>query len=90
MNRLRSTGQPKARLTEVCRILAAALGTTTAKAPAALQKWAAQAGLPRLAAQGLRSMDYTAVAQAALASSSMKANPVALRLRDLQEILSGA
>lgn len=90
MNLARSTGAVQDRLTEVCRMLGDALGTPAEKAPAALQDWAAAAGLPGLLAQGLSQQDHAAVAEAALVSSSMKANPVALTTADLREVLSAA
>ena len=87
INRARTTGAAQARLTEVCEILAVALGTTPANAPKALQHWAAASGLPGLRAQRLQLRDYAAVAEAALASSSMKTNPAMLSKADLQAVL---
>ncbi|MGB3315935.1 MAG: iron-containing alcohol dehydrogenase [Albidovulum sp.] len=48
------------------------------------------AGLPRLSVQGLSAEDHAAVANAAAASSSMKANPAALGPADLVAILAAA
>ncbi len=90
MNRARADGDAKARLTEVCRVLGTALGVSAGDAPDALQAWAKAAGLPGLAAQGLQAKDHVAVAEAALVSSSMKANPVGLSLNDLRTILDAA
>lgn len=78
------------RLDHVCRTLGAALGTDATGAPGALAAWARAAGLPGLAAQGLNTADHAATATAALASSSMKGNPVALTAATLQAILSAA
>lgn len=68
----------RARLAEVCQILGTVLGAPAADAPEALADWARQAGLPGLEAMGLDPADHAAVAEAALASSSMKGNPVGL------------
>jgi len=90
MNRARAIGAAHARLTEVCAALGAGLGVPGAHAPRALQDWAAAAGLPGLAAQGLRVADHAAVAEAALVSSSMKANPAVLSVADLRAVLGEA
>lgn len=78
------------RLSEVCGIIAHALGVTEAEAPAALDRWIADAGLPRLSALGLAARDHGAVAEAALASSSMKGNPVVLPVAALRQVLQAA
>lgn len=91
-------GAAAARIARVCQIIATALGTGLgtdlgagpADAPTALAAWVSAAGLPRLSALGLRLEDHAAVAGAALASSSMKGNPVALGPTDLQAILARA
>jgi len=54
------------------------------------EHWMHGAGLPRLSALGLRAADHPAVAEAALAASSMKANPVPLAAADLAAILHAA
>ena len=66
-----------ARLHEVCALIAAELGGNAADAPQALADWARGCGLPGLVAQGLDPAQHRAVAEAALASSSMKGNPFA-------------
>ena len=83
-------GAAAARIARVCEIIATALGTAPADAPAALGAWVQSAGLPRLSALGLRPQDHAAVATAALAASSMQGNPVALGVADLQAILARA
>lgn len=82
--------QTAARLDRVCRTLAAALGVDAAGAPRALAAWARAEGLPGLVALGLRAGDHAAAATAALTSSSMKGNPVALPAATLQAILAAA
>ncbi len=57
---------------------------------AALTGWMHQAGLPRLSALGVRPEDHEGIAEAALVSSSMKANPAPLRTGDLIAILAAA
>lgn len=88
VNRARATGAAQARLEQVCGIVAAALGVTPQSAPTALARWATAAGLPTLAALGLDPADHADVAAAAIASSSMKANPAALSVADLIEVLN--
>lgn len=90
MNRARALGRVRDRLNQVCGILADALGFAAEDAPQALQNWAVAAGLPGLAAQGLRPADHAEVAKAALASSSMKPNPATLSVDDLREVLARA
>jgi alcohol dehydrogenase class IV len=52
--------------------------------------WSRANGLPTLADMGLTPQDKALAAEAALTSSSMKANPVALDLTDLHTILAAA
>ncbi len=90
LNRDRATGMARARLDEVCGVLATALGSTADDAPNALARWAALHGLPSLPAQGLDPADHTGIASEAAASSSMKANPVGLTTADLVAALHRA
>lgn len=55
-----------------------------------LDQWSAQHGLPGLAAMGVSSESFAAIADAAAASSSMKANPVALPSDVLEHLLHAA
>lgn len=55
-----------------------------------LADWSAQHGLPGLAAMGVSSESFAAIADAAAASSSMKANPVALPSDVLEKVLHAA
>jgi alcohol dehydrogenase class IV len=57
---------------------------------AALHRWSRAAGLPGLAELGLRAEDHATVVQAALAASSMKANPVVLTEGQLTGVLVSA
>ncbi|WP_143542840.1 iron-containing alcohol dehydrogenase, partial [Cereibacter azotoformans] len=68
----------RARLAEVCAVLGRTLAAPPAEAPEALAAWVRKAGLPRLADLGLQAGDLAGVADASLASSSMKGNPVGL------------
>ena len=52
--------------------------------------WAKASGLPGLTAQGLPPALHAQVAEAALTSSSMKGNPVALTTQDLIQALQSA
>lgn len=56
----------------------------------ALTSWSRAHGLPTLAEMGLTPEDCSLAAEAALGSSSMKANPVALDLADLHRILGAS
>lgn len=78
------------RVNEVCAEIAAVLGGTAQDAPAALAGWAREAGLPGLQAQGLDPARHPAVAEASLASSSMKGNPFAPTVAQLCEVLRKA
>lgn len=89
-NRAALTGPDRARLDEVCAVLAEVLGSTAAEAPEALQAWAWAEGLPGLAAQGVSPDMHQGIAQAAMRASSMKANPAALDEAALRAILEAA
>ena len=84
-------GSPAAaRLAEVCAALGQVLGTTAGDAPRALAAWARGAGLPGLAAQGLRRQHHTGIVTAAMAATSMRGNPVPLPPEALEAALSAA
>lgn len=80
----------EARLKTVFSIIAEALDCAPNQSASALADWVAHAGLPRLSALGLHPDDHADAAQAALVTSSMKGNPVALSVEDLQRILAQA
>lgn len=86
-NRAAAKSGERGRLDQVCMELADQLGCLASDAPHALQAWARAAGLPDLASLGVRAEDHARIAQAALGSSSMKGNPVALTEAELREIL---
>jgi alcohol dehydrogenase class IV len=92
MNRRRAPpgSQAAFRLNEVFAIIAGCLACRPEEVPLALAEWVRQGGLGGLTALGLDPADHRDVARAALTSSSMKANPVALSEADLLEILSQA
>lgn len=77
------------RLHEVCALIGAELACDAADAPQALADWARGCGLPGLIAQGLDPGQHATVAQASLASSSMRGNPFAPDPAQLREILFG-
>ncbi len=89
-NRARATGDTATRIAEVCAIIAGVLGGNPDAAPHTLGDWARAAGLPGLTAQGLDPARHRDVAEAALASSSMKGNPVALDVPALLGCLAAA
>jgi alcohol dehydrogenase class IV len=76
-----------ARLDQVCALIADGLGGPVDAAPQTLARWITAAGLPGLSAQGFAAKDHDDVASAALGSSSMKGNPIALSKADLVAIL---
>lgn len=78
------------RLNDIRRWIADVLDCESSDAFAALARWQAAAGLPGLAAQGVSYADLRPVAEAAAASSSMKANPVPLSADDLCRIMDAA
>lgn len=90
LNHARATGETARRLDAVFAHIATAFGGTAADAPDTLAAWAKNAGLPGLTAQGLSPASHTGVAAAALASSSMKGNPVPLTEAELQTALTRA
>ncbi|WP_104071260.1 iron-containing alcohol dehydrogenase [Albidovulum inexpectatum] len=77
-----------ARMQDVRRWLSEALGAQDGIG--ALERWSRESGLPRLGEMGLATTDIPAIAEAAVASSSMKANPVALSTQELIRILHAA
>jgi alcohol dehydrogenase class IV len=89
-NRAAAQGGAKARLDEVCRILAEGFGCDAAEAPFALQSWARSEGLPDLRALGVPAALYPEIVDASLQASSMKGNPVALPKEVLTEVLERA
>lgn len=88
LNRSRATGQAAERLHEVCDILATVLGCTAQDAPQALTDWGKAMGLLSLKALGLDPAVHAQIAEAALTTSSMKGNPVALTVADLHALLA--
>lgn len=90
LNRDHATGETARRLDTVFQHIAAALGGAPQDAPDTLAAWARSAGLPGLTAQGLPPALHAETAKAALTSSSMKGNPVALSEPDLLSALRSA
>lgn len=90
LNRARATGDAAARLDHVFAAITATLGGEPKDAPETLATWARGAGLPGLAAMGLNPALHPRVAADALASSSMKGNPVPLTETDLRQALDAA
>ncbi|HOZ34215.1 MAG TPA: iron-containing alcohol dehydrogenase, partial [Tabrizicola sp.] len=86
-NRAATSGAALARVDEVCAMLAGVLGCGVSEAPQALQDWAQAAGLPDLAALGVRAEMHAEIAQASVSASSMKGNPVALSEAALRRVL---
>jgi alcohol dehydrogenase class IV len=89
-NRAAAAGVARAKLDEVCAILADRLGCEAALAPAALQDWARAAGLPDLAALGVTQAMHAPIVAAAQEASSIKGNPVPLPATVLSAILAAA
>ncbi len=90
MNRELTTGATRERVDQVCAIIAAILGGTPREAPARLQDWARDQGLPGLRAMGLDPARHATIGEAALQSSSMKGNPVAPPQGALLSVLDAA
>jgi len=89
-NAERATGDASGRLAQVSEWIGDALGGTADQAPHRLVHWAEAAGLPGLAAMGVRAADHEGLAQAAVGSSSMKGNPVPLEVADLVALMRDA
>ena len=77
-----------ARIGEIETWIAAALGGPKAAALTTLADWSCTAGLPGLDALGITAGARAAAADAAAASSSMKANPAALDKAQLSAIMA--
>lgn len=86
--RVNAARAPSARMAEVSGWLASAFGRPDGVS--ALEAWMHAEGLPRLSALGLSPKDRAVVAEAALASSSMRANPARLSAAELEAILASA
>ncbi|MBB4066299.1 iron-containing alcohol dehydrogenase [Gellertiella hungarica] len=78
------------RIEEVLGFIGQAFETTSGKALSALANWSRASGLMTLGGMGITAQDRQAAAEAALASSSMKANPVPLDQATLLAILEAA
>ena len=78
------------RLDQIANWIIPILGGLKADAFDALAAWIADQGITGLASLGLKEADIRAVATASQASSSMKANPVALPLEALVSVLEEA
>ncbi|PRY26113.1 alcohol dehydrogenase class IV [Aliiruegeria haliotis] len=90
-NAARVGDQPvAARFWDVRRWIAEALGGGTEEAFDRLADWSGQNGLPDLGALGISADDRLKAAEAAAASSSMKANPVELTVAELVELMEAA
>lgn len=89
-NRAAASGSSRARLDEVCAILAEVLGSTAEDAPATLQNWARTAGLPGLLSLGVTAALHGQIVEASQSASSMKGNPVVLGAAVLQSVLEAA
>ncbi len=87
VNRRAAQGGQRARLDEVCLMLADVLGSAEAGGPEALQAWARAEGLPDLAALGVHADQHAGIAAASLEASSMKGNPVQLDTAALRQVL---
>jgi len=81
-------GPVAGRLAEVDAMLSAAFGG--GPGAEALHRWSRRNGLPGLSALGLDARDHASVAAAAVAASSMRANPVVLSEAALQAVLRAA
>lgn len=82
-----------ARLDEVGRWIASALGAESSDLAAAcktLADWSRAAGLPSLTELGITAEDRAEAAVAAATSSSMKANPATLTATTLAEVMAAA
>ncbi|MCZ8079008.1 MAG: iron-containing alcohol dehydrogenase [Rhodobacteraceae bacterium] len=90
LNRTHAVGEVAHRLDTVFAHIAVTFGGRPEDAPETLAAWARAAGLPGLTAQGLPPALQRQTAEAALTSSSMKGNPVALTVNELIDALNAA
>lgn len=89
-NAAKATGLAADRIAEVRAMVARALRAAPGTAFYALARWISDAGLPPLSAQGLAPEARPLAAEAALRSSSMAGNPVALGVADLVAAMAAA
>ena len=89
-NRDATSGAARARVDEVCAMLAGALDARPQDALKAVQDWARSAGLPALADLGVLPEMHAEIAAASLGASSMKGNPVPLTEAALRKVLEQA
>ena len=85
-----ATGEEIDALVEAVRQEALREAAIQAPALDALAQWSAGQGLPGLSRMGLPAEARGPAAKAAAASSSMKANPVALTAAELEDLLAAA
>lgn len=78
------------RLAAVLAMLGEAFGVPPGRAIGALRDWIDAAGLPDLRDMGLDPASHGAIAEASLAASSMRGNPVALPVATLRAILAAS
>lgn len=78
------------RLDQVLGWIGQAFGVGPDAAVDALTRWARDCGLPTLSALGIDAAAQTAAAEAAVSSSSMKANPAPLSVADLVAVQQAA
>ncbi|MCX8509806.1 MAG: iron-containing alcohol dehydrogenase, partial [Rhodobacteraceae bacterium] len=86
--RMNARHAASARMALVQHLLSEAFGAPDGTG--ALESWATDQGLPRLAALGVAITDHPAICAAALAASSMKANPFQPDISQLQTLLETA
>jgi len=87
---LRSQGRSVERFDEVARILSGDDAADAAQGIQWVSALVAGLGLPKLSSYGIARSDAPALGEAALGTSSMKANPVALTAADCAEIVQRA
>ncbi len=90
LNARRAEGETARRLAEVRGWIGRAFGIEDDGAIETLAAWSASHGLRGLRDMGLDPADHAGVAEAAQGSSSMKGNPVALRVEELAAMLDAA
>lgn len=90
VNAAKATGRAADRIAEARGMISRALRCAPGGAFLSLARWIADAGLPPLSLQGLAPEARPIAADAALRSSSMAGNPVALSLTDLVTAMAAA
>jgi alcohol dehydrogenase class IV len=90
LRRRQTTGDAVRRFDEVARLLTGRADANAGDGVVWVQRLCSDLHIPRLSAYGLTCQDIAAVAEKSLVASSTKANPIALTIEEMTEIMEEA